>query len=494
MAKKIIKNFEIFEANLRDNKGLNRAYVDDIKRGEERDAHQRIRSGEVQPNRIMSMAIELNRLHGGQIQMTPQGPIPTWIDRDKKSIIEELANDIINDQYGRIIDALNIDLDIKLVDFDEMQDMKGEMEENEEESELKPNIEDVESDDEDLKMDVDKRKLVNNITQGSAKNTHRLIHLYKEKIDEVDPQIFDLMDRLIKSNETMEWTLPEREGQGKMIIQMMNGYSKVEFEDEEDEEEVKDEMEEIDIEKLLNNEEEEVKEFEEEFEDFSGKVKVTARGIDLVILLHEAVKGIYEVLGSPSLPEATPGDLSAEEKAKQIMYNTDTADDEFEDLRYGPRIRQDLLNWVNSNEKIHELEDSFEYVWGAMVSMQSRDFLKLFFDAIIGKTGDADKWLDETLDNLISDQERYRQEMSQYDQDQRDDESGDSWKQGTEYEQDEDSKKDNSSELEQRPSPTQQKQDFSKMSVRDLERAMDDALDSGDMESVQKIGDELSKR
>jgi hypothetical protein len=486
MGKGVIKSFNIFEARLRDNRGLSKDYLDNIKSEEERKSFE---EGRVDPMQLTGMAIELNRLHGGRLRPTPFGMIPSWPDKDKKEKIEKLAKDIIEEEYGRIIDVLNIDMDIKLVDPDEMRDMKGEMGENEEESEnnLKPNMEEREIDDEDLIADIEKRKLVNVITQGSAKNVHRLIHLYKNKIDEVDPQIFNLMDRLIKTQERMEWQLPEEEGMGKLIIQFMNGYSKVEFEDEEDEEEVEEKVEEFDLDSLLSGDEDEMEEFEEKFEDFSGKIKVTSRGIDLVILLHEAVKGIYEVLGSPSLPEEN------EERANQIMYNTDTANDEFEDLRYGPRIRQDLLNWINSNNKIDKLEDPFEYVWGAMVQLTNTKFLEIFKDAIIGKTGVADRWLDKTLDDLIQSFEEYDQEVYNYEEEERQDNDGDEWKQETGYADDQDFEDEDENDSEELPEETGEV-DYSEWSERDLERELDRAFDNNDMELVRKLGEELNKR
>lgn len=476
-----IDNWESFyEANIRNNSALDRDYIENIKRTEEREARRKIQSGEVMdPRRIMGHVEQIMRLQGGRLEMTQFGPIPIWEDRNRKEQVEQLARDIIDEQYGRLINALNIEMDIKLVDPQEMQDMKMGNEMADEEEETDPEPEWEETDDASLKDDVDKRKIANIITQGSAKNTHRLIHLFRDKIEEFNPRLFQLMDELIKAQEVMEWTLPENDNNGIMIRQMMNGFSKTEFDNKEDEEEVEDRAEDIDLDALLNGDEDEMDKAEEAFEDFDGRIKVTARAIDLIVLLHEAVKGIYEVLSSPSLPQYNAT------RAEDIMKNTDTLQDEFEDLRYGPSIRRDLLDWVNSNDKVTQIEDGFEYVWGEMISIESERFLQLFYDAIIGKTGDADRWLDQFLDTLIQEEEELRR--AQYEWDEMNNPSEEAWKKGTKYKEEEEDIE------EEEPAPDfsdledDEEEDYSKLSKRDLEQIMNKALDEGDYETVAKI-------
>ena len=464
-----INNFRSFnEANIRNNRALDPDYIDNIKDNEVSDAHRKIQSREVvQPTQIMPLVEEMMRLQGGELQFTRQGPVPQWHDYDKKAEIEELARSIINDRYGRLLNSLNVEMDIELVDPSELQEMKDGCEMCDDSPEPPPEFE--ETDDENLRDDIDKRKIANIITQGSAKNVHRLIHLYQEKIEDVDPRLFEVMDRLIKSNEAAEWLHPENENNGKMIRQMMNGFTKTEFESPEQQQEFEEMKEDFDIDSMEDFDQ------EEEFEAWNGKIKVTARAIDLVVLLHESVKGIFEVLGSPSIPEFDA------QRAEDIMANTDTLQDEFEDLRYGPRIREDLLNWVNSNDKVNQIDDGFEYVWGAMISIESAPFLELFFDAIIEKTGKADKWLDNTLDKLIREDEELRKAQFEYDQQKRD---FDSQQQSDKLSQPKSQSQ--PKEIEE-VSDQDQEPDYSKMNQRELGILRDELLDRGDYETLKKI-------
>lgn len=465
-----INNFRTFnEANIRNNKGLDPDYIDNIRDSEIQDAHRKVRSGEVSPPmEIMGLVRQLMSIQGGELSMGRGGFTPVWRDYEKKATIEQLARDIISDRYGNLLDTLNVEMDIELVDPSELDEMKqgGEM------SDSAPEMPEYEeTDDEDLRDDVDKRKIANIITQGSAKNVHRLIHMYRDKIDEVDDRLFTILDRLIKSQEAAEWLMAgddNRPGGGSMIRQHMNGFSKVEFESPEDQMEFEEMADDIDM---------DVDDFntEEAFEEWDGKIKVTARGIDLVILLHESVKGIYEILGSPSIPEFDV------QRADDILINTDTLDDEHEDLRYGPKIREDLLNWVNTNDKVNQIDDGFEYVWGAMISVESGPFLDLFFDAIIGKTGKADKWLDNTLDKLIQDEEEFKRAEFEYEQELKNWETQKQLSPEVEVEDDDFIINDTEEDDE----------DYSKMSQRELGVLRDKALDNGDFDTLKKISQYL---
>lgn len=469
-----INDFRRFnEANIRNNKGLDRDYIDNIKSTEQAESNRKIQRREVEnPNRIMPMVEEIMEIQGGQIRQTMFGPMPEWHDYEKKEKIEQLARDIIQDRYGRLINSMGVEMDIKLVDPRELQDMKEgcEMCDSPE-----PPAEYEETDDEGLRNDIDKRKIVNIITQGSAKNVHRLIHLYREKIEELDPRLFELMDKLIKSNEAMEWMIPENDSNGKMIREMMNGFTKTEFENDDDASDFKEMSEDIDIEEAMTDEDFDL---DKAFEDWNGKIKVTARAIDLVVLLHESVKGIFEVLGSPSIPEHD------EQRASDIMANTDTLKDEFEDLRYGPRIREDLLNWVNSNNKINQIEDGFEFVWGEMVSIESSAFLDLFFDSIISKTGIADKWLDDLLNKLIEEDKNLKTSQFEYDQNKSDYDNSNSWGKNTPSKPKEIEKSPSSSAAKD---TVDQEPDYSKMKQGELSLLRDKLLDAGDFEALSKM-------
>jgi hypothetical protein len=161
------------------------------------------------------------------------------------------------------------------------------------------------------------------------------------------------------------------------------------------------------------------------------------------------------------------------------MANTDTLLDEFEDLRYGPKIREDLLDWVNTNNKINQIDDGFERLWRKMAGLPSNQFLAIFFDAIISKTGRADKRLDAMLNEMIeleNEQREYDQKLAEWEKDQKE-------------------TKADSKLYTPTPTPTETEEvpsadievNYAEMTQRDLGNLRDQLLDAEDFTALAKI-------
>jgi hypothetical protein len=507
-----IENFKVFEAKLRRNRAFSNEYLDDIqKRGEQESMDLQDQGANI--GNIMGFVNQLMEIQGSK--KTESGSIE-WQDREKKEKLETLVVNIINKEYGALIDALDVELDIKLVDGDDnLQQGADEMQLSPEDIELSdPNEEeeedgDEDSDDEneeeqggeqvevtedDILAEVDKRKIINNVTQGSAKNVHRLMHLYKEEIDEIDPRLFEVMDRLIKSQESFEWDpnnpLANSDGSGQVLRDHMNGYAKLEFKDDEDDGGEDDS-------EYPEEEEEELNFDDMEADDFKGAT-LKARAIDIVVLLHESVKVIYEMLGSAGIPED-------EEIAKIVMNNTDTLDDEFEDLRYGVYIRRDLLAFVSVNPALESMNNGFEYVWGRLVEMPAQDFTDLFQAMLIDEfkerqlrvkvresgnkfktiSGTSRQIIDLIIDIIQDEEEEYQKQLRDYEEDQRQDNSGDEWKKSMNNDS-EDTVLDEPQETQEEV-PKKQEVDYSEWSKKDILAEVDRLLDAGEFEKIPKL-------
>ena len=504
-----IENFKVFEAKLRNNRAFSNEYLDDIQRRGEQESIDLQNQGTNIGN-IMRFVNQLMEIQGSK--RTASGNIE-WQDRERKEKLETLVVNIINKEYGALIDALDVELDIKLVDGDdnlqqgademqlspediELSDPNEEEEEedgdSDDENEEEQGEEQVEVTEDDILAEVDKRKIINNITQGSAKNVHRLIHLYKEEIDEIDPRLFEVMDRLIKSQESFEWdsnnSLANSDGAGKVLRDHMNGYAKLEFKDDEDDED-------DDGEDDSEYPEEELNFDGMEADDFRGAT-LKARAIDLVVLLHESVKVIYEMLGSAGIPED-------EEIAKIVMNNTDTLDDEYEDLRYGVYIRRDLLAFVSANPALDSMNNGFEYVWGRLVEMPAQDFTDLFQAMLIDEfkerrlrvkvresgnkfktiSGTSRQIIDLIIDIIQDEEEEYQKQLRDYEEDQRQDNSGDEWKKSMNN----DSEDTVLDEPQEAQVSKKQEVDYSEWSKKDILAEVDRLLDAGEFEKIAKL-------
>lgn len=479
MKKRSIKDFKLFEADLEKNRALSKEYLKDIeKRGkEERD--EMLRQGaSSSPMETSRLAMELIQLQGGRIippRRMGEKPTIKWQDKEKKSKIENMSKDIFLEHYGKLVEALNLKLDFQLIDGDDIEKASEEMK-------MEPSGTERIVDD-NVIVEIEKRKLVNNITQGTAKNAFRLIHLYKNKIESIDPEIFKISDRLVKSMEAFEWDpnnpLIDKnvKGSPELVKQTMIGSAEVESESDDSEKEEELKTTDFDVEKAIEGDKEELDKVDDfDFSDHTLK----ARAVDFTVLLHEAVKALYEFLGKWAIPED-------KEISKMVIDNTDTLEDEIEDLRYGTYIKRDLLEFVTENDKIQQIDNGFEYVWGMMLEVPAKEFLELFKSMILEDyknkslkvvsrgvlyKGTSRQIIDQMIDDIIEDFEEYRKSMEEYEEEQ----------------QEEDTSQEEKSEEE----PEEKK--LSDLSVKELQKLMDDALDSGNMDEVERIGNELSNR
>ena len=173
-----MKNFNDFmneEVSLKGNSGIpgegadkdEKKYLSDV----ERRARQRIgvpneenpRFGP--PRQTMQVGREMMEVMGQSMRFV----------RGNEDALEELAERIIMQEYASILD--NVDLDIKIV---RPGDVKAFMDEECEDCEP-PSMQLLE--DPEIKKEVDKRKVINNITQGEAKNTKRILAMPEVKTE-----------------------------------------------------------------------------------------------------------------------------------------------------------------------------------------------------------------------------------------------------------------------------------------------------------------------
>jgi hypothetical protein len=354
------------------------------------------------------------------------------LSRGKEKELEEFAEEIIRAEYPVILS--DIELDIKLVRdgidvksfMDEedakkeernkkaLEKAKKEKEESEEESdefedESDESDESKEEESKRLKLEIDKRKIANAITQGEAKNTKRIIQLPEcleglQRIlgnangSQMHRQLLELTDLADK----MDWIIPveDKEQMMKNAPQGMAGACSVDYADEEEKDKsAEDENVQDIIQNVLNdiqeNEEADLNSMEEELSEVisSGQPTIRARGIDFVMLVHETVKGIYELISSVGIP--TDAIL-----AKQVLSQTETFADEAEDFRYGPQIAGDLRDFVNENKKADLYPNVREFVFGRIMELPAEECLKLV-KGILMQTDEARNQVDDMIDDIV---------------------------------------------------------------------------------------------
>ena len=217
---------------------------------------------------------------------------------------------------------------------------------------------------------------------------------------------------------------------------------------------------------------------DEELEELSNEIaeynpKITALGIDFPILIHETVKGIFELIAAVSLPSE---DASEEElkQAETVKINVSSFEDEAEDFRTGPEIAADFRDFINVNKLSDKYPNLRAYVFRWMMDPQNisdRDFLKLF-RGILNKTTEARNEVDRIIDEVTKALDEYELDMAL----------------SPELEVGE-----GETEIDAIVKKSEQPVSYDKMSQREIQNLIDQALDEGDYETVKKLSSFLKE-
>jgi len=538
----MIKDFKLFEATLKDSPGIPSGYIEEYSR--------KMSSGAARPEKVLPMvgkALELQKGHEEEL--------------------EELGIRAVKDFYGEILDNVEIDAKIVIPGEDKTHtEMRDKIRENQvrkdknikktqpkqdpeklkklmdmmkkaglniPEKEEKPQEKPEEKKNLHIEEDVAKRKIINSIIQGESFNCFGIINLIKNDIDKINPELFKLYKSIIEESYKFYWMASEEEQVGIFMkdklpmgnfVQVDWGKKKEEQPESEestkqsDEDESSEEAENLMDKSLDGNGIENNPEEAKEVLDNMVTPKIVVRALDLPAMIHETVKGIYELIAAHAIGED-------KEKEKAIATEVTSYADEIEDLRYGPKIASDVRDFLNLNPNINKYPNIREFVFGKMVTekiLSSSEFLKMIKGILSNKSEDADLKrtariiIDRFVTEVINEMEEYEEQISKADLA---DVLGET-EEETEETNDEDNIDDQIAKMmastqsrqpktEEKPIPTEPKRievkfnkidkysDLTEVEFKNqfakLNIAMNNTLDDGDMKTVKEIGFEMAK-
>jgi hypothetical protein len=432
------------------------------------------------------------------------------LSNDNKSELSSLVKDIIYNLYKDIIDRYEIELDIKLVNPREVKSFMEEGEESE-----PPRMREI-TDPEVIK-EIQKRKIANLVTQGEAKNTKHIIHSdeFKTGLNEIlgqrnGEELFKVLDEITKIADQLDWIRLE-----EIVLHMMEnapegygGACKVDWKPKKQKEEEEENQEEDEYTEPEEGQEED--EYFEEPEEGSNPI-LRARGVDLAVLLHESVKGLFEILSLNGLPvvrdEQGEKDKEKTKELLQKIYMNTGLSDEPQDWKYGPEIAADIRDFVNVNKKIDTYPNIREELWKVMLdknTMPTDKFLSLV-RGILSKSEEARVKVDSLIDRIIEkikNEKEYQEKMYQYQRDmeeyQRKMREWEEWKakgelETTEGEEEPESEVDKLVKQSLSKEEPKGEVDYSTWSQKDLQEEIDMALDAGDYEKVRLLSQFLKE-
>jgi hypothetical protein len=204
---------------------------------------------------------------------------------------------------------------------------------------------------EERQLEIEKRHIINALVQGKGKRGQFAYQAYKDRLDDIDPRLYSIYNKIMSMNDLMYFTLDQ-------MIEMMGGNaagsSNVESQESDDEGDEGGEN--VDV--------------------------VVANGLIFPILLHELVKGFASVSTREQWRGMDPG------MAQDVMGKTDVFSNEPMQFRVGAELIRKLRTLLPDDLILNE---------------RNKVYIPFFERILYGIP--ADRFLKEIMANVISEKE-----------------------------------------------------------------------------------------
>ena len=313
------------------------------------------------------------------------------IENENKEYLENLAVDLVKKEMSLPDDAFQFDVELTTgmgqIDRSKLQKQSQEPEEEEVLQQFGVSPEEAEDDLEDFmkafeKFDMEKakRRFINSLIQGASKKGHYMFSLVEEELNRINPRLLNLYGVIMSINDLVYWIMPDEATQ--MMAASGQGV-----------------------------------EGTEEVDETTDPPTIKAKGLFFPILIHELLKGVYEVLGTQGLPD----DPRA---AEMVMQSQDTMPYEIWDLRMGPVIWEKFLQSYPDELFEDDMREIQNYLFSRFSSLTTEEFFEVAREILSGsETGK--KIVKKMVDEIIDELKRYDLEDALGSQNDDDDEDDD---------------------------------------------------------------------
>ena len=311
------------------------------------------------------------------------------IESNNEGYLEQLAVEVVKKELSLPDDAFQYDVELTSMPGQiDMSKMRKDSEEPEDEDVLDQfGVKEDEAEDdlenfmaafEKFDLEKAKRRFINSLIQGASKKGHYMFHLVKEELDKLDPNLLNLYGVLMSVNDLLYWIMPD-----EMVMKAAESGQGMEG--------------------------------KEEIDDTTDPPTIKAKGLFFPILIHELLKGVYEVLGTQGLPD----DPKA---ADMVMASQDTLPYEIWDLRLGPVIWEKFMDSYPEKLYDDDLREIQNYLFSRFSSLTTDEFFDVA-KMIMSGSDDGKKVVAKMVDEIIEElkSQEYEDAISQYGDDDDDD-------------------------------------------------------------------------
>lgn len=314
------------------------------------------------------------------------------IENKNEGYLEQLAVDLVKRELSIPDDAFQYDVELTSapgqIDISKMQTSSEEPEDEDvvekfgvSEEEAEDDLENFIAAFERFDLEKAKRRFINSLIQGAAKKGHYMFHLVEEELNNINPELLSLYGVIMSVNDLLYWILPD-----EMTMSAAQSGKGMEG--------------------------------KEEVDDTTDPPTIIAKGIFFPILVHELIKGVYEVLGTQGLPDDP-------EAAEMVMGSQDTLPYEIWDIRLGPIFWEKFTE--SYPEKLFDDDKRIiqNYLFSRFSALNTEEFFELA-KMILKGSAEGKKVIDGMVNEIIEQLkiEDYEEAMYSLENDEDDEDDG----------------------------------------------------------------------
>ena len=301
------------------------------------------------------------------------------IESQNKEYLENLAIDLVKKELG--IPKGSLQFDAKLVHggMGAAEGMRTEPQEPEQE-EVEDAFKEAEEHTEDLlnfadafeqfNLEKAKRRFINSLIQGAAFKGGHMYVLVGEELNRLDPQLLNLYGVTQSLMEHMYWIYPDMEGMAGSGGGQMG---------------------------------------QSEIDEETDPPTVKARAATFPLLIHELVKGVYEVFGTHGLPD--------DPKQQELVMNAeDTLPAEIWDSRLGPIFWEKFVATYPSELFEDDMKHIQHYLFMRFSKLETKEFFRVA-KLILNGDSQGTQFIQRMVDEIVKDLKKQDYEDSMPDGD-----------------------------------------------------------------------------
>ena len=248
------------------------------------------------------------------------------IQNQSKKQLEDLAIELVKNELGIPDGAMQFKAELVTQPMGAAEGMQSESEMPSEEE-----VEELMGDMENFNLEREKRRFINSLIQGAAFKGGHMYNLVKNEINDINPQLMNLYAVTQSLMEHAYWIFPNMEGMAGSGGGQM-GQSEV---DEE-----------------------------------TDPPTVKAKAVTFPLLVHELVKGVYEIFGSHGLPDDP-------RQQEMILNAEDTLPSEIWDSRLGPIFWEKFMASYPIELFDEDKKHIQHYLFMRFSALSAKDFMKV---------------------------------------------------------------------------------------------------------------------